>query len=574
MLRYRSLLPLVGFCLLASLGLFFEVHFSGVRIALLACLAGYVWTYLSAIKEVRRNRHAVLRLGEPKPWLVPLSLFLPSTILGLSLALPHTLAFLVGATGLLITAVVLYLLGVWLLIRDLKLEQLEVQRRISPAVSREKSNKLMLVNPVNPAKNGLTMNASSTFPPLGLGILAALTPDDYEIVLADENMDPFCYQDADLVGITAFTSSAPRAYEIAAMYRERNIPVVLGGIHASMCPEEALKHADSVVIGEAESVWVQVIRDFEAGQLRRTYQGKHLGLEGAVIPRRDLFSERYLFDTIQTSRGCPMDCHFCSVTPFNGRTYRQRPAEEVLAELESLQSPFVFFVDDNLLGYGKEAESRAIAIFRGMVERKMQKSWFCQASLNFGSNDEVLRWASRAGCKMVFLGLESADPEELKTMHKNLNLRLNYAQAFKRIHRHKIAVLGAFIFGADSETSQSMMRKARYILEEDVDVIQTTIMTPLPGTRLFSQYASEERFRVPLDESAWARFDMSELTFHLRHMSNEDFAKALRECSKMLYSRRTLFQKFVRTWISTRSLETAFWAYSSNKNYRAVNLGR
>lgn len=175
---------------------------------------------------------------------------------------------------------------------------------------------------------------------------------------------------------------------------------------------------------------------------------------------------------------------------------------------------------------------------------------------------------------MVFIGLESADPEELKVMHKNLNLRLDYHQAFKRIHRHKIAVLGAFIFGADSETGQSMMRKARYILEEDVDVIQTTIMTPLPGTRLFSQYASEERFRIPLDESAWARFDMSELTFHLRHMSDEDFAKTLRECSKMLYSRRTLFQKFVRTWISTRSLETAFWAYSSNKNYRAVNLSR
>ena len=195
--------------------------------------------------------------------------------------------------------------------------------------------KLVLINPVNPARTGLTVNKSSRFPPIGLGIVAALTPAAWEVELVDENWEPFAYRQADLVGITAFTASARRAYEIAALYRQHGVPVVMGGIHCSMCPQEALQNVDAVVIGEAESVWPQVVVDFEAGGLRREYRGSWSNLAGAPSPRRDLFHPGYMFASIQTSRGCPLDCEFCSVSAFNGQRYRRRPTGEVLAELES-----------------------------------------------------------------------------------------------------------------------------------------------------------------------------------------------------------------------------------------------
>jgi radical SAM superfamily enzyme YgiQ (UPF0313 family) len=211
--------------------------------------------------------------------------------------------------------------------------------------------RLVLINPVNPARVGLTVNKSSRFPPIGLGIVAAVTPSSWDIKLLDENWRPFSYQEADLVGITAFTASANRAYEIASIYRQGGVPVVIGGIHASMCPEEALSFADAVVIGEAEAVWPQVIADVEAGCLQQIYKGGWSDLSGVPSPRRDLFHPGYMFASVQTSRGCPMDCEFCSVTAFNGRRYRRRPLGEVLAELETIPQKMIFFVDDNIIGY-------------------------------------------------------------------------------------------------------------------------------------------------------------------------------------------------------------------------------
>jgi radical SAM superfamily enzyme YgiQ (UPF0313 family) len=170
--------------------------------------------------------------------------------------------------------------------------------------------KLLLINPINPARIGLTVNKGSRFPPISLGIVAGLTPDHWQVSLIDENWETFQFQEADLVGITAFTASANRAYEIAAIYRERGIPVVMGGIHASMCSDEALRYVDSVVVGEAESVWPRTIADFEAGKLQPLYQGTAGTLKNAPWPRRDLFHHDYVFASVQTSRGCPLDCLF------------------------------------------------------------------------------------------------------------------------------------------------------------------------------------------------------------------------------------------------------------------------
>jgi len=445
--------------------------------------------------------------------------------------------------------------------------------------------KLVLVNPVNPARTGLTVNKSSRFPPLGLGIVAALTPGHWGVDLVDENWEPFVYQDADpstgsgqtLVGITAFTASANRAYEIAAAYRERGVPVVMGGIHASMCADEALRFVDAVVVGEAETVWPQVVADVEAGQLRQVYRGEWTDLVGLPHPRRDLFHPGYMFASVQTSRGCPMDCEFCSVTAFNGRRYRRRPPEEVLDELETIPQKMLFFVDDNIIGYGRESREQALAIFRGMVERKMDKWWFCQASLNFADDEEVLHWAGRAGCKMVFLGLEAEEVDVLAEVNKRLNLRRgveSYEEAFRRIHRAGIAVLGAFIFGMDGDTPESLRHRTEYMVHSGVDVMQKTFLTPLPGTRLFDQLRNEGRLLYTDFPRDWERYDMGEAVHRPQGMTPEALTQVMGESGRRMYAWPVLVRKAVRTLWETRNPMAAMFVWQSNVNYRNVSAAR
>ena len=437
------------------------------------------------------------------------------------------------------------------------------------------TRKLILINPVNPARTGLTVNKSSRFPPIGLGIVAALTPDEWEVSLIDENWAPFAMQEADLVGITAFTASAPRAYQIAAAYRERGVPVVMGGIHASMCTDEALRFVDTVVTGEAETVWPQVIADFEAGRLQRLYQSTWGDLNGYPQPRRDLFHPDYMFASVQTSRGCPMNCEFCSVTAFNGRRYRRRPIEEVLDELETIPQQMLFFVDDNIIGYGENAKREALALFKGMVERRIDKMWFCQASLNFADDEEVLHWASRAGCKMVFLGLESEEVDALAEVNKHLNLKLgvaHYAEAFRRIHRAGIAVLGAFIFGMDHDCPHSLQRRADYMIHSGIDVMQRTYLTPLPGTRLFAQLEKENRLLYTDFPQDWAHYDMSEVVYRPQQMQPQDLEQVMSESGKHMYAWPVLMRKALRTIWRTRNPMATMFAFQSNVNYRNVSV--
>ncbi len=433
--------------------------------------------------------------------------------------------------------------------------------------------KLVLINPVNTARIGLTVNKSSRFPPLGLAIIASLTPDSWDVKLLDETWEPFVYCEADLVAITAFTATAPRAYEIARAYHANNVPVVLGGIHVSMCPEEALRYADCVVIGEAETVWPQIVSDFESGKLQSLYRGSWGDLAGMPAPRRDLLDRRYMFASVQTSRGCPMDCDFCSVTAFNGRRYRRRPAAEVLDELSTVRQKMVFFVDDNIIGYGEEARRSALELFRGMVERKLDKWWFCQASLNFADDEEVLKWAARAGCKLVFLGLEAEDEGALARINKQLNLKRRpsaYARAFQRIHRAGIAVLGAFIFGLDDDTTASMDARAKYMMKSAIDVMQITHLTPLPGTRLYARLQEDKRLLYTDFPGDWSHYDMTQVVHRPLSMTEEEFAAGVLHGNRKLYAWPVILRKALQCLLSTRNLTAFMFALQSNVNYRNV----
>lgn len=444
--------------------------------------------------------------------------------------------------------------------------------------------KLLLINPFNSYQADTIVDVNTISPPLGLGIVAALTPDDWDIEIIDENFETFKYKEADLVGFTALTSAVNRAYEIAKVYRDKEIPTVLGGIHASMLPEESLEYVDTVVIGEAESVWPSLVEDFENGEIKRKYRGELLSLENLPVARRDLFHRGYVQANMQTTRGCPMSCDFCTVHQFNGSKYRQRPVEDVLDEMESLEYDRIFFVDDNIIGYSKKSTERAKKFFQGIIDRGIKKDWVCQASLNFGDDDEVLRLAAESGCRLVLIGVESEKASQLQEANKKLNLKRgadSYNETFKKINSYGISVLGAFIFGLDSDTKEDLFNRAEYILDSDIDAIQSTIVTPLPGTRMFDRIKAEGRLVYDNFPKDWERYYFMEPVHKPLLMTAEELKESMDEIWMKLYDEKLMQKKMLRTIKKTRNIKAAVWAYFANverhnltlpKNIKPVNV--
>ncbi len=433
-----------------------------------------------------------------------------------------------------------------------------------------KRRKLLLINPLNASNKGLIIHKQVIYPPIGLGIIGTLTPDHWDIELIDENFDEFEYKEADLVAFTALTSSVTRAYELAAIYRKKGITTVLGGIHASMMPNEAKELVDSVVVGEVESVWATLLSDFENGELKRQYNGKLLPMENAIRPKRELFNKEYKFASIQTTRGCPMSCDFCSVHTFNGNSYRLRPVEEVLDELETIEHKMVYFVDDNLIGYGKRSQRRAIDLFNGIIERGIKIEWFCSASMNFADNEEVLELAAKAGCKMVLLGIESERIDQLQDMNKKLNAKMgidSYDIVFEKIHKYGIAVLGAFIYGLPTDTPESMAVRTEYINTAAIDAVQATILTPLPGTGLFNRMIADNKVIANNFPEDWQHYHFGKVVFEHDIMDHETISSEISKNWDKLYNKNTLKKKFIRTLKQTKSPVAGIWSYGSNLQY-------
>jgi radical SAM superfamily enzyme YgiQ (UPF0313 family) len=266
--------------------------------------------------------------------------------------------------------------------------------------------RLYLINPSNPLVSSVSAKESRwnryrVWKPLSLMVLAGLTPPEWEAVIVDENLGAPDYPAMprpDLVGITAFTSQAPRAYEVAAYFRGLGVPVVMGGIHATMCVEEVLARVDSVVTREAEGIWAQVLADARQGGLKRRYDGGFAKISEFAPARHDLLPARYAFGAIQTTRGCPLNCTFCSVTTFNGAQYRQRSIPEVVSEFQAIREKHVLVVDDNLIGTRPEHIARAKNLFRALADAKLHKQWIAQATINFADDEELLALAAATGC--------------------------------------------------------------------------------------------------------------------------------------------------------------------------------
>jgi len=248
----------------------------------------------------------------------------------------------------------------------------------------------------------------------------------------------------------------------------------------------------------------------------------------------------------------------------------------VLDELSTIRQRMLFFVDDNIIGYGPQSRDEALALFQGMVRRGLDKQWFCQASINFADDDEILHWAARAGCKMVFLGLEAEEADALAAVNKRLNLRRgveSYSRAFQRIHRAGIAVLGAFIFGMDGDTPEKLHRRTDYMIQSRVDVMEVTCLTPLPGTCLFRRLHDEGRLLYTDFPRDWERYDMTEVVHRPSDMAPAALARAMDAANRRIYTWPVLLCKALRTLRGTRNPAAMLFAWGSNLNYRAVAAG-
>ena len=308
--------------------------------------------------------------------------------------------------------------------------------------------RLYLVNPSNPLVSIVKVKESRwnryrVWKPLSLMVLAGLTPPEWEVSIVDENLEVPDYEALprpDLVGITAFTSQANRAYEVARRFRRQGVPVVMGGIHATMCLDEVMERVDSVVTGEAEAIWPQVLADARQGRLKRRYDGGFADMKDIPVARHDLLPPVYAFGAVQTTRGCPLNCGFCSVTAFNGARYRQRPIPDVVREFQSIREKHVLIVDDNLIGTRAEHIARAKDLFRALAKANLGKEWVAQATVNFADDEELLALAAKAGCAGVFIGFESPSPEGLRELGKKFNLvkGRDFRASVRRIQRHNI----------------------------------------------------------------------------------------------------------------------------------------
>lgn len=432
--------------------------------------------------------------------------------------------------------------------------------------------KLLLINPSNIHK-GLGNIRSTAWPPLNLPYIAALTPEGYEVEVIDENIMPFEFKEADIVGITSYTSQVNRGYQIAKMYRDKGIKTIMGGIHVSMMPEEALKYCDSVVVGEAEAVWRTVLKDFEANDLKKIYKGEWTDLKNLPIPRRDVLkNDYYVWGSIQTSRGCPMNCSFCSVTAFNGRRYRRRVIEEVIAELKQIPQKHIMITDDNIIGYSEEDRNWAISFFKRIINEGISKNFFVQASIQFGEDKELIRLAAKAGIRILFVGIESVNSESLKSYQKNINLKRfrdnKYKNLISNIRKEGIAVLGAFVLGGDDDEISIFDRTIKFIQSSGIDVLQVTKPTPLPGTQLWHELSSNKRIIKQNYPEDWDDYRLTKLVFKPERMSIEDVYEGFTYLRLKYFG---LWQRIVRTlstFFVTKNLTTTIIAYKINESYR------
>lgn len=426
--------------------------------------------------------------------------------------------------------------------------------------------------------------------PLGLGYLASHVPGHWDVEIIDEQLDTIDFnRKADVVGISTTIMTANRAYEIAVEFRKRGVTVIIGGVHASMLPDEAGRYCDAVCIGDGERAIVRILEDFEKGKLKEKYIGELVPLVGLKQPRRDLFKSGYTFMPVNTSRGCPFECHFCVINEFYHGQYRKRDVEDVIAELRELpgENYVIFFTDGNMVGYSKSDVTRFKELCRRLIEERAAgrfkaSSFMGYASVNALDDDELLDLAARAGCSALFVGFESINPASLRDMNKVMNLKYgveSYAGLIEKAHRRKIAVVGELIVGNDSDDRSVLDETKKFIDATNLDILRLQILQPLPGTKLYEQLRKEGRLHLKKFPEDWKKMEQDFIMgvhFDLKRLTAHELRTWVRKTGLAFYSPLRVLK---RTWLFWRqtgefkqALTIMLMNYKSRKSYANVKV--
>lgn len=379
-------------------------------------------------------------------------------------------------------------------------------------------------------------------PSIALLVLAALTPSGHEVSIEDENTHPLNLHDwPDLVGITVNVDNSGRAYEIAAAYRARRIPVVLGGIHPSAIPEEAEQHADAVCVGEAEEVWRQILIDTQNHRLKRRYYNRTpTDLARTPIPRWELLDRSdYLYtNIICASRGCPFRCEFCyNSAEYVHHAYRTRPVAHVVGEIQRLDTRHVMFVDDNLIGNARWTRQLLQAI------RPLRVKWNAAVSANVGSFPGLLDEMKESGCQSLFIGFETINQDAIRSVRKHQNHVNSYERLIQDLHDRGIMVNASLVFGFDHDGPEVFRHTLDWLLRNRVETMTAHVLTPYPGTVLFRRLLSEGRI-TDLD---WGHYNTSQVVFTPKLMTAEELYEGYLWIYRRFYSWKNILLRMPRS---------------------------
>jgi radical SAM superfamily enzyme YgiQ (UPF0313 family) len=445
-----------------------------------------------------------------------------------------------------------------------------------PLQSNHKNLTLLLVDPY-PRNNPYHLTASERravwFPKLSLPVIAAYTPPEWNVVLVDEAVQDIDFnQPCDLVGLSVMTCYAPRAYEIATEFRRRGKVVVLGGVHPTYCPDEALRYCDAIVCGEAEDVWPQLMADFHAGTMKRLYKMEQFpALNDYRSPRVELLSpDAYMTRQCSfTTRGCHFDCEFCSVSPFNGKTTRRRPVPEVITELarvkqwirselvermrtgslsRALTTAFrirLGIEDGTIFAFVDDLHNSNRAYCRELWEalKPLNIKWGCQSTLFLGDDGEMVKLAAESGCVSVFVGMESLDEDCLEETNKPFNRVQKFEDEIKMFHDHGIMVNPGIVFGFDNDDEAVFERAVEFLIRNRVELAYFNVLTPLPGTALYERYNSTGR----IFDRDWAKYDGKHVVFRPSRMTPEQLQEGFYWANHHFYSIPSIWTRLSHT---------------------------